>query len=163
MKWVVRLHGHVLSLQQLCYSVVGICLTLRIPKQFLGINFLLLKLHLFFNQEPLLIPEGWNGSHWGSYGACVEEPDLKSWMVGPPNQWSSWNTLLLLFSKFFIITLLQLSCYQHPGRYSTFPIRHVLLWGASSSLLTRPLTSTYWTPSMAVSQLLHLWIGIIAS
>lgn len=34
---------------------------------------------------------------------------------------------------------------------STFPIRHVLLWGASSSLLTHPLTSTYWAPFVCFS------------
>lgn len=168
MKWIVQPHGHVLSLRHLCYSMAGTCLTLRVPEQSLGINFLLLIIRWVFNHEPFIswkdlqitYPRSvmWNSPRviWCICG-WTRSQILNS---GPPSQCSSWNICYLSF------------CHQHPGYYnriciyiniitcinnsSTFPLRCVLLWGASSFFLTCPLTSTYGTSSILFGLKTHL-------
>lgn len=179
MKWIVQPRGHVLSLQHLWHSMAGTCLTLRVPEQFLGINFRLLIIHWVFNHEPFI---SWKDLQIAYPRSVMWNSPSVRWCIcgwtrsqilnsGPPSQCSSWN-ICYFYKVIFKVrhsisaqsfNLLSL-CHQHPGYYnriciyiniiacinnsSTFPLRCVLLWGASSSLLTRPLTSTYWTSSI---------------
>lgn len=137
MKWMVQPHGHVLSLRHLWYSMAGTCLTLRVPEQSLGINFLLLIIHWVFNHEPFI---SWKDLQIAYPRSVMWNSPRVIWCIcgwtrsqilnpGPPSQCSSWNIRYfykIIFKVRHSVSAQSFSllsfCHRHPGYYNSICI-----------------------------------------